>query len=96
MTTGHRRHHRGYWLEHPLRVRAAGGRLLVQGTQLPFTSTPTKFAALAVHDGLVAMNSDLDALAVALLKIINDICWLTSGQRSRLGEIGLPEIEPGS
>ncbi len=63
---------------------------------LPFTSAPNKFAALAAHDGLVAVHGALRTLAVALMKIANDIRWLASGPRSGLGEIGIPENEPGS
>jgi fumarate hydratase class II len=63
---------------------------------LPFTSATNKFAALAAHDGPVAVHGALKTLAVALLKIANDIRWLASGPRSGLGEIGIPENEPGS
>ena len=63
---------------------------------LPFTSAPNKFAALAAHDGLVALHGALKVLAVALTKIANDIRWLASGPRSGLGEISIPENEPGS
>lgn len=63
---------------------------------LPFTSADNKFAALAAHDGLVAVHGTLKTLAVALMKIANDIRWLASGPRSGLGEIGIPENEPGS
>lgn len=63
---------------------------------LPFTSAENKFAALAAHDGLVLVHSALKALAIALMKIANDIRWLASGPRSGLGEITLPENEPGS
>ncbi|MDZ4075778.1 MAG: class II fumarate hydratase [Hylemonella sp.] len=69
---------------------------LAQGAQLPFTSAPNKFAALAAHDGLVATHGALKTLAVALMKIANDVRWLASGPRSGLGEIGIPENEPGS
>jgi fumarate hydratase class II len=69
---------------------------LSQGAQLPFTSAPNKFAALAAHDDLVAMHGALKTLAVALMKIANDIRWLASGPRSGLGEIRIPENEPGS
>ncbi|MDP1998741.1 MAG: lyase family protein, partial [Rhodoferax sp.] len=55
-----------------------------------------KFAALAAHDGLVAMHGALKTLAVALMKIANDIRWLASGPRAGLGEISIPENEPGS
>ena len=69
---------------------------LANQTALPFTSAANKFAALAAHDGLVAMHGSLKTLAVALMKIANDIRWLASGPRSGLGEIGIPENEPGS
>ncbi|CAG0970007.1 fumarate hydratase, class II [Rhodocyclaceae bacterium] len=63
---------------------------------LPFTSAANKFAALASHDGMVAAHGGLKVLAVALTKIANDIRWLASGPRSGLGEISIPENEPGS
>jgi len=69
---------------------------LADRTGLPFTSAGNKFAALAAHDGLVAAHGALKTLAVALMKIANDIRWLASGPRSGLGEIGIPENEPGS
>lgn len=62
----------------------------------PFVSAANKFAALAAHDGLVAAHGALKTLAAALFKIANDIRWLASGPRSGLGEISLPENEPGS
>jgi len=63
---------------------------------LPFVSAANKFAALAAHDALVAAHGALKTLAAALMKIANDIRWLASGPRSGLGEISLPENEPGS
>jgi fumarate hydratase class II len=69
---------------------------LADKTGLPFTSAANKFAALAAHDGLVAAHGALKTLAVALTKIANDIRWLASGPRSGLGELSLPENEPGS
>ncbi len=69
---------------------------LARGAQLPFTSASNKFAALAAHDGLVAMHGALKTLAVALMKMANDVRWLASGPRAGLGEITLPENEPGS
>ncbi|MFT3849862.1 MAG: class II fumarate hydratase [Propionivibrio sp.] len=69
---------------------------LAARTGLPFASAANKFAALAAHDGLVAAHGGLRTLAVALVKIANDIRWLASGPRSGLGELGLPENEPGS
>ncbi|MGE5470835.1 MAG: class II fumarate hydratase [Bacteroidota bacterium] len=69
---------------------------LADHSGLPFVSADNKFAALAAHDGLVAAHGALKTLAVALIKIANDIRWLASGPRSGLGEIGLPANEPGS
>jgi fumarate hydratase, class II len=64
--------------------------------QLPFTSSANKFAALATHDPLVSVHGGLKTLAVALMKIANDVRWLASGPRGGLGEIRIPENEPGS
>jgi fumarate hydratase class II len=61
-----------------------------------FVSHPNKFAALAAHDDLVMASAALKTLAVALMKIANDIRWLASGPRCGLGELILPENEPGS
>src|SRR5881628_822096 len=65
-------------------------------TQLPFTSAPNKFAELAAHDTLVELSGVLNTIAVALTKIGNDIRLLGSGPRCGLGELILPENEPGS
>jgi len=62
----------------------------------PFTSATNKFAALAAHDAMVAAHGALKMLATVLMKVANDIRWLASGPRSGLGEISLPENEPGS
>ena len=69
---------------------------LANQSGLPFTSAPNKFAALAAHDELVAAHGALKTLAAALMKIANDIRWLASGPRAGLGEISIPENEPGS
>ena len=69
---------------------------LAERSGLPFTSASNKFAALAAHDGMVAAHGALKTLAVALMRIADDIRWLASGPRSGLGEIGIPENEPGS
>jgi len=63
---------------------------------LPFNSAANKFAALAAHDTLVNTHGALKTLAVALIKIANDVRWMASGPRSGLGEIFIPENEPGS
>jgi fumarate hydratase, class II len=65
-------------------------------TDYPFVSAPNKFAALSAHDGLVMASGALRTLAVSLMKIANDLRWLGSGPRCGLGEITLPENEPGS
>lgn len=65
-------------------------------TEHPFVSAPNKFAALAAHDALVTTSASLRTLAGALLKIANDVRWLASGPRAGLGEIFIPENEPGS
>lgn len=65
-------------------------------TDFPFTSAPNKFAALAGHEPIVFMHGALKTLATALMKITTDIRWMASGPRSGLGEIELPENEPGS
>lgn len=65
-------------------------------THLPFVSAPNKFAALASHEPMVMAHSTLKALACALMKIANDVRWLGSGPRCGIGELILPENEPGS
>lgn len=65
-------------------------------TQLPFTSAPNKFAELAAHDTMVELSGVLNVIAVAVTKIANDIRLLGSGPRCGLGELKLPENEPGS
>ena len=69
---------------------------LATRTGLPFVSAPNKFAALAGHDALVAAHGALKTLACALMKLANDVRWMASGPRSGLGEITIPENEPGS
>jgi fumarate hydratase, class II len=65
-------------------------------TGLPFKSHPNKFAALSAHDELVSASGALKTLAASLMKIANDVRWLASGPRAGLGELVLPENEPGS
>jgi fumarate hydratase class II len=65
-------------------------------TALSFKSAPNKFAALAGHEALVGAHGALKMLATSLMKIANDIRWMASGPRSGLGEITIPENEPGS
>ena len=71
-------------------------RRIADMTGLPFVTAPNKFAALAAHDALVFAHSALKTLAVSLMKVADDLRWLGSGPRSGLGELRLPENEPGS
>jgi fumarate hydratase class II len=65
-------------------------------TGFPFVSADNKFAALAAHDALVQVSAALRTLAGALMKMANDVRWLASGPRNGIGEITIPENEPGS
>jgi len=65
-------------------------------TNLPFVSAENKFSQLAAHDAIVSASGALNTLAVSLMKIANDIRWLGSGPRCGIGELSLPENEPGS
>jgi fumarate hydratase class II len=65
-------------------------------TGYPFVTAPNKFAALSAHDPLVMASGALKTLAASLMKIANDLRWLASGPRCGIGEISLPENEPGS
>ncbi len=65
-------------------------------THLPFTTAPNKFEALAAHDAMVMTHGAINTVAASLFKIANDIRFLGSGPRSGLGELNLPENEPGS
>ncbi|MFL2910651.1 MAG: class II fumarate hydratase [Limisphaerales bacterium] len=65
-------------------------------TDKPFTTMSNKFAGLAAHDALVALSGSLNVVAVAVMKIANDIRFLGSGPRSGIGELSLPANEPGS
>jgi fumarate hydratase class II len=65
-------------------------------TGLQFKTAPNKFMALAGHDAMVAAHGAFKTLATALMKIANDVRWMASGPRSGLGEITIPENEPGS
>src|SRR5882672_9967710 len=71
-------------------------RKIAELTGLPFKSHPNKFAALSAHDEIVFASGALKTLAGSLMKIANDIRWLASGPRCGLGELILPENEPGS
>ena len=65
-------------------------------TGYPFKTAPNKFEALATHDSLLDFHGALNTVAASLMKIANDIRFLGSGPRSGLGELLLPENEPGS
>ena len=69
---------------------------LAELTSQPFVTAPNKFAALAGHDALVGLHGAIKQLATALMKIANDVRWLASGPRSGIGELVIPENEPGS
>ncbi|HEY8238333.1 MAG TPA: class II fumarate hydratase, partial [Candidatus Limnocylindrales bacterium] len=71
-------------------------RRIAELTGLPFVTAPNKFAALAGQEATVFASGTLRALATSLMKIANDIRWLGSGPRAGLGELRLPENEPGS
>jgi fumarate hydratase class II len=75
---------------------ARAARRIVELTALPFKSHPNKFAALSAHDEIVFCSGGLKTLAASLMKIANDIRWLASGPRCGLGELIIPENEPGS
>ena len=70
--------------------------MIADETGLPFTSAPNKFEALAAHDAIIEASGAMNVLACSLNKIANDIRFLGSGPRSGLGELSLPENEPGS
>ncbi len=71
-------------------------RKIADQTGVPFVTAPNYFAALAAHDAVVFMSGALATLAASLMKIANDIRWLGSGPRAGIGELVLPENEPGS
>jgi fumarate hydratase class II len=75
-------------------TRAAQQIAMITGR--PFVTAPNKFQALASHDALVGLSGALKVLAASLTKIANDIRWLASGPRSGIGELTIPENEPGS
>lgn len=75
-------------------VRSAA--IIASLTGLPFVTAPNKFEALAAHDALVYAHGALKTLAASLMKIANDVRWMASGPRCGLGELSIPENEPGS
>jgi fumarate hydratase class II len=89
----HRRRHRP---QRPGRLCRKGGEGDRRITGLPFVTAPNKFEALAAHDSMVFSHGAINAAAASLFKIANDIRLLGSGPRAGLGELSLPENEPGS
>jgi fumarate hydratase, class II len=86
----------GTGLNAPLDFDKAVAEQIAALTKIPFRTAPNKFAALAANDALVQLSGTLNTLAVALTKIANDIRLLGSGPRAGIGELSLPENEPGS
>ena len=86
----------GTGLNAPAQFAEHAAKKIAELTGLPFRSHPNKFAALSAHDEIVFAQGTLETLAASLMKISNDIRWLASGPRCGLGEISLPENEPGS
>lgn len=80
---------------HPLFAEKTAS-VISELTGLPFVSAPNKFEALAAHDALVFAHGALKSVATAFMKIANDIRWLASGPRCGIGELNIPENEPGS
>src|SRR5690349_10483823 len=86
----------GTGLNAPAEFADRAAAKIAELTGLPFVSAPNKFAALAAHDAVVMASGALRTLAVSLMKIANDVRWLGSGPRAGIGELVLPENEPGS
>ena len=80
---------------HPEFAERVSARI-AEMTGLPFVSAPNKFESLAAHDAIVEVSGSLKTLAASLTKIANDIRWLASGPRCGIGELRIPENEPGS
>ena len=86
----------GTGLNAPQGYAQAAAAELARLTGLPFVTAPNKFEALASVDALVHAHGALKTLAASLMKIANDVRWLASGPRSGIGELSIPENEPGS
>jgi len=86
----------GTGLNAPPGYAAQAAAELARLTGLPFVTAPNKFEALAACDALVHAHGALKTLAASLMKIANDVRWLASGPRSGIGELSIPENEPGS
>jgi fumarate hydratase class II len=86
----------GTGLNAPIGFAEKVAKRIAKITKLPFVTAPNKFEALAAHDAMVFSHGAINSAAAALFKIANDIRFLGSGPRSGLGELALPENEPGS
>jgi fumarate hydratase class II len=86
----------GTGLNAPAGFGQAAAKRIAELTGHPFVAAENAFEALAAHDALVAAHGALKTMATSLMKIANDVRWLASGPRSGLGEITIPENEPGS
>jgi fumarate hydratase class II len=86
----------GTGLNAPPEFAERAAKKISELTGLPFRSHPNKFAALSAHDEIVFASGALKTLAASLMKIANDVRWLASGPRCGLGELTIPENEPGS
>jgi fumarate hydratase class II len=86
----------GTGLNAPARFGEIAARFIAQETGKPFVSARNKFAALSSHDSMVSASAALRTLAGALMKIANDVRWYASGPRTGIGELQIPENEPGS
>jgi fumarate hydratase class II len=86
----------GTGLNAPPEFAERAAKKIAELTGLPFRSHPNKFAALSAHDEIVFAQGAMETLAASFMKISNDIRWLASGPRCGLGELSIPENEPGS
>ncbi len=86
----------GTGLNTPREFPARAAARIAEITGLPFRSAPNKFEALAAHDAIVFASGALKTTAASLMKIANDVRWLASGPRCGIGEISIPDNEPGS
>jgi fumarate hydratase class II len=86
----------GTGLNAPPHFGEVAARKIAEETGKPFISAPNKFAALSAHDAMVGVSGAIRVLAGALMKIANDVRWHASGPRAGLGELAIPDNEPGS
>lgn len=86
----------GTGLNAPINFAEDVAKKIAELTNLPFTSATNKFEALSAHDAIVEMSGAIKTVAVSIMKIANDIRWSSSGPRCGIGELSIPENEPGS